>query len=58
MIFSDGYLEVMGTSWYEEMYGVMCQKALDINKELIEAKAKIKQLEDHIQLLNKLKEVE
>ena len=50
------FLEIMGMSWYECMYGVICKTALDINEELMKEKSKSKKLEDHIDLLNKLKE--
>ena len=50
------FLDIMGMSWHECMYAVMCKKALEINQDLMEALTKNKKLKDHIDLLNKLKD--
>jgi len=51
-------LNVMGMTWHECMYGVMCMKALEISEELTTANLKVIALQAHIDILNKLKEQE
>ena len=50
------FLEIMGMTWYECMYAVMCKTALEINQKLMRSNDKIKELEDHIDILNQIKE--
>jgi len=49
------FLEITGMTWYECMYAVMCRTALEINEKLMKSNSKVKELEEHIDLLNKLK---
>jgi len=46
------FLRIMGMSWYECMYAVMCKTALEINQKLMKSNAKIESLEKHIDILN------
>ena len=48
------FLKLMGMSWYECMYAVMCKKALEINQELMVSLEENRKLQKHIDLLNKI----
>ena len=40
------FLEIMGMSWHECMYGVMIKRALELASELQQAQAELKSLKE------------